>query len=273
MFIDYISRFLSYISFKYIYNNNSSSCCCSSSCPSCPFSSSSSSDSLCGVHALNNLIQGPIITSEDMAAIAQELDDLQMSLFATPPPQPQPQPQPQPHGQEHQSLTSHPSASNVDGGEGSGSGSAASFPGTQGTSGGASFFRDEQVKNVDESGNFSLQTLKLVLQRMFGFTIENWSFRNDIPNYDPAVNEQGFIINNDKHWYAIRKIHDVWYKLDSLSDKPLRIDNLNLWLMVLKQENDSIFTCEGADVRLNSSCPWDYDEAPAYCLWFSVYDI
>jgi hypothetical protein len=222
-----------------------------------------------------------------MAAIAQELDDLQMSLFVTPPPQEQQQQQ----QQQQQSLTttSHSAASDADTGGGrdgtgssSGSGSATS-PSTStyistnstsiGTSGGASFFRDEQVKNVDESGNFSLQTLKLVLQRMFGFTLENWSYRNDIPNYDPAVNEQGFIINKDKHWYAIRKIHDVWYKLDSLADKPLRIDNLNMWLMVLKQENNSIFTCEGADVRLNSSCPWDYDEAPAYCLWFSLYDI
>lgn len=218
-----------------------------------------------------------------MAAIAQELDDLQMSLFVTPPPQEQ--------QQQQQSLTttSHTAASDADAGgggdgdgtgTGSGSGSSATSPSTStyistsiGTSGGASFFRDEQVKNVDESGNFSLQTLKLVLQRMFGFTLENWSYRNDIPNYDPAVNEQGFIINKDKHWYAIRKIHDVWYKLDSLADKPRRIVNLNLWLMVLKQENNSIFTCEGADVRLNSSCPWDYDEAPAYCLWFSLHDI
>jgi hypothetical protein len=39
-------------------------------------------DSLCGVHALNNLLQqGPLIGSEDMAAIARELDGMQVCVL------------------------------------------------------------------------------------------------------------------------------------------------------------------------------------------------
>lgn len=31
------------------------------------------------------------------------------------------------------------------------------------------------------------------------------------------INEQGFICNSHQHWFSIRKVHGVWYNMNSCS--------------------------------------------------------
>ena len=74
--------------------------------------------------------------------------------------------------------------------------------------------------NVANDGNFSLQVIQKALEQ-FGQiscdTIEKKEIKQTIKDY---ADEQAFICHSVDHWLAIRKIHGVWYNLNSTNIMP-----------------------------------------------------
>jgi ataxin-3 len=62
-------------------------------------------------------------------------------------------------------------------------------------------FLAESSGNVDESGNFSIQVLRVAIQRSHGIDLISWTANNG--NYKTKItDEQGFIINRSAHWFT-----------------------------------------------------------------------
>lgn len=80
--------------------------------------------------------------------------------------------------------------------------------------------------NVDASGNFSIEVLRSALMSKFNLTLANTlqeSIRDiEITNFD------GFICNRSSHWFAIRKINNQFWNLNSTSEKPEKISHFKL---------------------------------------------
>mmetsp|Transcript_8629 Transcript_8629/g.10897 ORF Transcript_8629/g.10897 Transcript_8629/m.10897 type:complete len:355 (+) Transcript_8629:97-1161(+) len=80
--------------------------------------------------------------------------------------------------------------------------------------------------NVDESGNFSIEVLRSALLSHFDLNLANTlqeSVRNmEITNFD------GFICNRSSHWFAIRKINDQYWNLNSTKERPELISHFRL---------------------------------------------
>lgn len=74
--------------------------------------------------------------------------------------------------------------------------------------------------NVANDGNFSIQVIQRALVQ-FGqiqcTPIENPEVKKSIKDY---ADEQAFICHSVDHWLAIRKIHGVWYNLNSTNMVP-----------------------------------------------------
>jgi ataxin-3 len=103
----------------------------------------------------------------------------------------------------------------------------------------------ESSGNVDASGNFSIQVLKVALQS-FGLELEPWS----LDKGDPC-SETGFIVNRSSHWFALRKINGHWWDLNSTSTAPQYISNFYLaaFLSQLTQDGYSVFAAKGVFVE------------------------
>lgn len=100
--------------------------------------------------------------------------------------------------------------------------------------------------NVDESGNFSIQVLRLALQRYNGIDLVPWHFRSEGPDSDP-LEQQGFVVNRSDHWFTIRKINDKWWNLNSTLEVPESVSTfyLSALLHQLRQDGYSVFIAKG----------------------------
>ena len=123
--------------------------------------------------------------------------------------------------------------------------------------------------NVDESGNFSIEVLRSALLTTFELTLANIGQENirstEITKFD------GFICNRASHWFAIRKINDRYWNLNSTKDKPELISHFRLAAEIesLRYEGYSVFVVvengmlpkpalsrEEADVRGSAGSWW-----------------
>lgn len=97
--------------------------------------------------------------------------------------------------------------------------------------------------NVDAQGNFSIQVITNALTNI-GIDLSVWNMkRND---KDPSQ-EIGFIVNRDSHWFAIRRINNHWWNLNSSQDKPEHIGDfyLGAFLSQLSSDGYSVFVAHG----------------------------
>jgi ataxin-3 len=79
----------------------------------------------------------------------------------------------------------------------------------------------------------------------------------------------GFIINRNEHWFALRKIRNHWWNLDSLLEKPEHISPfyLSAYAAQLRNEGSSVFLIRG-ELPACGEFHRDMDEAnPQALLW------
>jgi hypothetical protein len=96
--------------------------------------------------------------------------------------------------------------------------------------------------HVDESGNFSIETLSTALSNALSLQLDA----------DPAkvatalkapTSFDAYVLNLDHHWFAIRKIHGEFWDLNSLHKAPERISEfmLSAFLAQMQAQGYSIF--------------------------------
>jgi Ataxin-3 len=101
--------------------------------------------------------------------------------------------------------------------------------------------------NVDESGNFSIQVLRVALQRFNQIDLVPWVHKSGGEADDEPLSQNGFIVNRSDHWFAIRKINNNWWNLNSTNEKPELVSGfyLSAFLHQLRQDGYSVFITKG----------------------------
>lgn len=86
--------------------------------------------------------------------------------------------------------------------------------------------RAEGSGNVDESGNFGIDVLRAALLERYNLTLANVCHEQvrekEITTFD------GFVCHRNSHWFAIRKINQRYWNLDSTLDRPVGISYFRL---------------------------------------------
>lgn len=106
--------------------------------------------------------------------------------------------------------------------------------------------RSGTSSNVDDSGNFSIQVLRMALNRHSGIDLVPL-FGGSSGSTDPLAAE-GFVVNRAEHWFTLRKVRDKWWNLNSTAERPELISQfyLTAFLTQLKADGYSVFTASGA---------------------------
>lgn len=148
--------------------------------------------SLCAMHCLNNLLQGPYFTALQLNKIASSLD-LEESRLAW----------------------------------GSGMGDSG---------------------NADAAG-FNVQVICEAM-RSVGCEIELLQVTTSQEAFEHHESMQGFICHQNRHWFALRRIGEDWYDLNSVIDEPIKFSQLELrdYLNDALAGKQSIFLVRG-DLR------------------------
>lgn len=108
-----------------------------------------------------------------------------------------------------------------------------------------------EAYNVDSSadgGNFSIQVLTVALRR---FKLELVSSRHPEmkgPMKDPAMATEAFLCQSSDHWFAIRKVSEDFWNLNSTRKRPAKVSPFYLaaWLAQLQAEGNTIFLVLGS---------------------------
>jgi len=80
--------------------------------------------------------------------------------------------------------------------------------------------------NVDESGNFSIEVLRSALLSRYNIELPN--IRQQGLSKVEVTTMDGFICNRSAHWFAIRKINDRYWNLNSTLERPEVISHFRL---------------------------------------------
>lgn len=128
--------------------------------------------------------------------------------------------------------------------------------------------------NVDESGNFSIEVLRSSLLGRYELTLTNVMHEGvrglEITELD------GFICNRDNHWFAIRKINERFWNLNSTKEKPELISHFRLAaeLKALQDSGYSVF-CVVEVGRLPPVCDSDAErnERGLLQFWWNEADL
>jgi len=86
----------------------------------------------------------------------------------------------------------------------------------------------EGSANVDPSGNFSIEVLRAALQRQYGLELPNIRQEGVAGAIGDVTNVEGFICNKQSHWFAIRKINERYWNLNSMEKRPSLISHFRL---------------------------------------------
>jgi ataxin-3 len=126
--------------------------------------------------------------------------------------------------------------------------------------------------NVDESGNFSVQVLKIALSRFHGIELVSWTGQEARENITDPTLEVAFVINYMSHWYTIRKINMNWWNLDSLKLFPEYISAfyLSAYLAQLRLEGHDVFVVKG---RVSSASKAQTNVSNSYSVWYDESDL
>jgi len=136
---------------------------------------------LCGVHALNNLLQGPYFSEIDLMQIAQRLDAQEKSIMAE---------------QGYETLDYIK-------------------------------FVAEDSGNVAVDGNFSIGVLREALTS-FNVTCTPITHPDMKKVSENPLTASAFLCNLQSHWFAIRKIGNQYWDLNSLHRQPNFLGELYL---------------------------------------------
>lgn len=183
---------------------------------------------LCGVHCLNNLLQGPHFGPGDLAEIGVQLDQEELLLF----------------GGSSGAAAGLPSPS-IDP-------SAPNDPGASPAAGSTdrAAAAEPQAYNVDSSadgGNFSIQVLTIALKRSQLEVLPSKHPHAREAMKDPASACDAFMLQYRDHWFAVRKVADCWWNLNSTRKKPAMVSPFYLaaWLGQLQAEGYTVFLVMG----------------------------
>lgn len=123
--------------------------------------------------------------------------------------------------------------------------------------------------NVDESGNFSFQVLKVALERCHGIEMMSWTGEEGRTIVQDPTSEKAFIINHLSHWYTLRKINDKWWDLNSMKPKPELISPfyLSAFISQLRAEGSTVFIIRG-NLASHVPKPSNSGSFPENCQWY-----
>ena len=112
----------------------------------------------------------------------------------------------------------------------------------------------EGTNNVADDGNYNVQVLTKALHNCGEFEIDSIDKPGIMGTSNSFTEEQGFLWNSADHWFAIRKIHDTWFNLNSTNVEPgpQVISNfyLDAFLMAVKNSGYTIFVIRGNELPL-----------------------
>lgn len=116
-------------------------------------------------------------------------------------------------------------------------------------------FLAEDSGNVDESGNFSIEVLKAALQNSSNIDLCPWFPSTALEKGEDPDTEIGFVVNRSNHWYAVRRIGENWWDLNSFNPKPVHISRfyLSAYLAQIAQDGYSVFAARGNYPRIDNS--------------------
>lgn len=149
---------------------------------------------LCGVHCVNNLLQGPRFGPGDLAEIGVRLDKKERRLLGK-------------NGRSSGSNGSRSASPGIDG-------EASASPNFDGSA---------------DGGNFSIQVLSIALARA-GLKLlpaEHPDGR-ELMVGSAAHAAGAFVVQRRGHWYALRAVGPCWWDLDSLLRRPKPLDEAAL---------------------------------------------
>ena len=93
-----------------------------------------------------------------------------------------------------------------------------------------------------DDGNYNIQVLQEALKSAGNFTLTNIDKSGTITNYNE---EQGYIVHSVDHWFSIRKVHGIWFNLNStnMDPGPQLISDfyLEAFLFQIKETGKTIF--------------------------------
>lgn len=192
---------------------------------------------LCGVHCLNNLLQGPHFGPGDLAEIGVQLDE-----------------------QEHQLLKQ--CRDNEDTGSADATEAVEGLPGqaiaanegiATGEGSAAATEVHPECYNVDPSadgGNFSLQVLTVALGRFKLELLPAKHPKAKVLMKDPPSATDAFLCQYRDHWFAIRKVAGCWWNLNSTRKRPAVVSPFYLaaWLGQLGAEGYQSWLLTGSEL-------------------------
>lgn len=188
---------------------------------------------MCAVHALNSLLQAPLVSAADLAQIAQEFDAAEHKLLQEAEQEQQQQQQQQMQHSPKRSLLTL----------------AARALGSSGKSAvTASSSADEgnSVRNGDEYGNFSSQVvIEALRRRKFECRLLNDA---EYARTDVALDCRAFVVNCETHWFTVRTVaNNVWYDFNSFLARPFPVQpaRLRAYLDELRRKNYVFFVVTG----------------------------
>lgn len=126
--------------------------------------------------------------------------------------------------------------------------------------------------NVDPSGNFSIEVLRSALMSRYELELPN--IRQEGVRDVEVTTMEGFICHRDSHWFAIRKIHDRFWNLNSTADRPQLISHFRLAAEIESLQNSgySVFCVQQGLLPNNTTTHQDKSRGlPQY--WWKQSDL
>jgi Ataxin-3 len=113
--------------------------------------------------------------------------------------------------------------------------------------------------NVDSTGNFSIQVLRVALQKSHGMELASWT--DELKDLNP-LREDGFVVNRREHWFALRNIGGRWWNLNSTMERPEWITDQALvgFMRQLRSDGFHVFIPTSGKMPKAGVLPSAYDE-------------
>jgi len=98
-------------------------------------------------------------------------------------------------------------------------------------------------QNSDKVGNFSIQVLWEAI-RLTGLQLDNLQSEQCVSARQSPVTQTGYVCNKKNHWFALRRLNERWYNLDSMSKRgPTLITDLYLSSHLKTLSDDGYTVC------------------------------
>lgn len=109
---------------------------------------------------------------------------------------------------------------------------------------------EEGTNNIADDGNYNVQVLTKALENYANYEIERIDKKGVVPPSGSFCEEQGFICHSVDHWFAIRKVHDTWFNLNSTNMMPgpqiISDFYLDAFLAAVKEKGYTVFVIRGS---------------------------